>query len=165
MVGPADTIRAMPIAYRIDKQLALMTAVWDGPISAVDWREHLRATFAEPDWPSVLLNLTDLRSADLSAITDADRVEMVALYEPHAEHIRGKKSAVVAGDNFDRSREFESHNEPPGLRVIVFNDLFNACTWLGIDVSEANETFDELRRSLRNPESRCSDPGSVPDAS
>jgi hypothetical protein len=155
-----DTIRAMPIVYRIDKSLALMTTVWDGPISASDWREHLRETFAEPDWPGVLRNLTDLRSADLSAITDADRVEMVAMYEPHAEHIRGKKSAVVAGDNFERSREFESHNEPPGLRVIVFNDLFNACTWLGIDISEANETFDELRREARDPESRCSDPGS-----
>ena len=153
----------MPIAYRIDKPLALMTSVWDGPITAAEWREHLRETFAEPDWPGVLRNLTDLRSADLSALTEADRVEMVAMYEPHAEHVRGKKSAVVAGDNFDRSREFESHNEPAGLRVIVFNDLFNACTWLGIDISEANETLDELRQAARDPESRCSDPRSAPD--
>jgi hypothetical protein len=150
----------MPIVYRIDKALALMTAVWDGPITAGDWREHLRATFAEPDWPGVLRNLTDLRSADLSAITEDNRVEMMAMYEPHAEHVRGKKSAVIAGDNFERSREFESHNEPPGLRVIVFNDLFNACTWLGIDISEINETLDELRREARDPESRCSDPES-----
>ena len=154
----------MPIAYRIDKSLALMTTVWDGPITAADWREHLRAAFADPAWPGVLRNLTDLRSADLSAITDDNRVEMVAMYEPYAEHVRGKKSAVIAGDNFDRSREFESHDEPPGLRVIVFNDLFNACTWLGIDISEANEAFDELRREARDPQSHCSDPGSVPDA-
>ena len=153
----------MPIVYRIDKSLALMTTVWDGAICAADWREHLRATFADPAWPGVVRNLSDLRSADLSAITDADRVEMVAMYEPYAEHIRGKKSAVLAGDNFDRSREFESHNEPAGLRVIVFNDLFNACTWLGIDISEANETLDELRRRARDPQSRCSDPGSLPD--
>jgi len=154
----------MPIAYRIDKSLALMTIVWDGPITAADWREHLRETFADPDWPGVLRNLTDLRSADLSAITDDDRVEMVAMYEPYAEHVRGKKSAVVAGDNFDRSRKFESHDEPPGLRVIVFNDLFNACTWLGIDISEANEALDELRGQAQDPQSHCSDPGSLPDA-
>lgn len=161
---PTDTIRAMPIAYRIDKPLALMTTVWDGPITAADWREHLNATFAEPDWPGVLRNLTDLRSADLSALTEDNRVEMVSMYDPYAEHVRGKKSAVVAGDNFERSREFESRNEPPGLRVIVFNDLFNACTWLGIDISEASETLDELRRQARDLQSRCSDPGSVPDA-
>jgi len=154
----------MPIAYRIDKSLALMTIVWDGPITAAEWREHLRETFADPDWPGVLRNLTDLRSADLSAITDDDRIEMVAMYEPYAEHVRGKKSAVVAGDNFDRSRKFESHDEPPGLRVIVFNDLFNACTWLGIDISEANEAFDALRGRTRDPKSRCSDPESFPDA-
>jgi hypothetical protein len=154
----------MPIAYRIDKSLALMTIVWDGPITAADWREHLRETFADPNWAGVLRNLTDLRSADLSAITDDDRVEVVAMYEPYAEHVRGKKSAVIAGDNFDRSREFESHDEPAGLRVIVFNDLFNACTWLGIDISEANEALDELRREARDPQSHCSDPGSVPDA-
>jgi hypothetical protein len=154
----------MPIAYRIDKSLALMTIVWDGPITAADWREHLRETFADPNWPGVVRNLTDLRSADLSAITNDNRDEMVAMYEPHAEHVRGKKSAVIAGDNFDRSREFESHDEPAGLRVIVFNDLFNACTWLGIDISEANEALDELRREARDPQSHCSDPGSVPDA-
>jgi len=151
----------MPIAYRIDKPIALMTTVWQGPITAADWREHLQATFADPDWPGVLRNLTDLRSADLSAITEDDRVKMVALYEPHAEHLRGKKSAVVAGDNFDRSREFESHDEPPGLRIIVFNDLFNACTWLGIDISEANETLDELRREARAAEADCADPESA----
>jgi hypothetical protein len=155
----------MPITYRIDKPLALMTMVWDGRVTAADWREHLQATFADPDWPGVQRNLTDLRSADLSGITDDDRAEMVALYEPQAEHVHGKKSAVVAGDNFDRSREFESHNEPPGLRVIVFNDLFNACTWLGIDISEANEALDALRRQARDPQSGCSDPGSASAAS
>ena len=149
----------MGIAYRIDKQLALMTTVWDGVISAAGWREHLRSSFADPDWPAVERNLSDLRGADLTAIGENDRVEMVAMYEPHLEHVRGKKSAVIAGDNFDRAREFESHNEPPGLRTIVFNDLFNACTWLGIDIAQANETFDDLRRELRG----CSDPGSASD--
>jgi len=155
---PADTIPMMGIAYRIDKQLAFMTTVWDGAISAADWRDHLEATFTDANWPGVVRNLTDLRSADLSAITDADRAEMAAMYEPHGEHVRGKKSAVIAGDNFDRARDFESRNEPPGLRMIVFNDLFNACTWLGIDISQANATLDELRQELRG----FPDPGSVP---
>jgi hypothetical protein len=148
----------MGIAYRIDKPFAFMTAVWDGVISAADWREHLLATFADPDWPAVVRSLSDLRSADLSAITDQDRDEIVALYEPYAEHVRGTKSAVIAGDNFERAREFESRNEPPGLRTIVFNDLFNACTWLGIDIAQVNETIDDLRRELGG----CPDPGSAP---
>jgi len=154
----------MGIAYRLERPLGLMTTVWDGAITAVDWQEHLQATFDDPNWPSVTRNLTDLRSADLSAITDTDRVESVSLYGPHAQHVRGKKSAVVAGGNFDRAREFESHDEPPGLRLIVFNDLFNACTWLGIDTATAMGTLDELRTELRNGHEPRSDAGSVVDS-
>jgi hypothetical protein len=154
----------MGIAYRLDKPLGLMTAVWDGEITAEAWQEHLRKTFDDPDWPSVGRNLTDLRSADLSAITDRNRVEAVAMYGPHAQHVQGKKSAVVAGDNFDRARDFESRNEPAGLRLIVFNDLFNACTWLGIDTAAATDTLEELRSEARNGRSPSPDPGSVLDA-
>ena len=154
----------MGIAYRLEKHLGLMTTVWDGAVTADDWQEHLRETFDDPDWPAVTRNLTDLRGADLSAISDANRVESVAMYGPHAHHVRGKKSAVVAGDNFDRARAFESHNEPAGLRLIVFNDLFNACTWLGIDTSSAMDTLDELRDSTRNGDGAASDTQSVLDA-
>ena len=154
----------MGIAYRLEKQLSLMTTVWDGAISADAWQQHLREMLDDPDWPSVTRNLTDLRSADLSAISDANRVEAVAMYGPHAHHVRGKKSAVVAGDNFDRARSFESHNEPAGLRLIVFNDLFNACTWLGIDTSTALDTLEALRTEARDGRAPSPDRGSVLDA-
>jgi len=153
----------MGIAYRLEKQLGLMTTVWDGAITADDWQSHLRETFDDPDWPAVTRNLTDLRSADLTAITESTRVESVAMYGPYAQHVRGKKSAVVAGDNFDRARDFESHNEPPGLRLIVFNDLFNACTWLGIDTSTSTDTLEQLRSDLRDGQQSRSDSGSVLD--
>ncbi len=152
----------MGIAYEVDKQQALMTIVWDGAITAADWRAHLEATFADPDWPAVARNLTDLRSADVSAISESDRAEIVALYRPHADKIRGKKSAVVAGDNFDVSRRFESRNEPEGMRLIVFNDLFNACTWLGIDIPEAQATVNGLRTGIRTGAADPPDAGSVP---
>ena len=154
----------MGIAYRLERNLSLMTTVWNGAITADDWQEHLQDTFGDPDWPSVTRNLTDLSAADLSGITDANRVDAVAMYDPHAQHVRGKKSAVVAGDNFDRARSFESHNEPAGLRLIVFNDLFNACTWLGIDTTAAMDTLDELRTEARNGHASRSDVGSVLDA-
>jgi hypothetical protein len=141
-----------------------MATVWDGAITAADWQQHLQATFDDPEWPAVTRNLTDLRSADLSSITETDRAESVALYGPNAQHVRGKKSAVVAGGNFDRAREFESHDEPAGLRLIVFNDLFNACTWLGIDTGTAMDALAELRAELRGGNEPCADPGSVLDS-
>ncbi len=126
-----------------------MTIVWDGKVSVDDWRSHLREVFADADWPSGTRNLTDLRSADVSTITPEDRASIVTMYAPHADKVRGMKSAAVAGDNFDVSRDFEDQKEPAGLSLIVFNDLVNACTWLGIDKPAAQATITELRRELR----------------
>ena len=139
----------MGISYRLDKTLGLMTFVWDGTVTAADWKAHLTEIFADPDWPAGTRNLTDLRSADVSTITPADRAEIVTMYAPYADKVRGMKSAAVAGDNFDVSREFENQNEPAGLSLIVFNDLLNACTWLGIDKAAAQTTVTELRQELR----------------
>jgi len=126
-----------------------MTIVWDGKVTVDDWRGHLEEVFADPDWPAGTRNLTDLRSADVSAITPEDRASIVTMYAPYADKVRGMKSATVAGDNFDVSREFEDRKEPAGLSLIVFNDLLNACTWLGIDKTAAQATITELRQGLR----------------
>ena len=139
----------MGIAYRIDKTIGITTIVWDGLVTADDWRAHLLELFADPDWPPGLLSLTDLRSADVSTITSDDQADVLTMYGPRIDDVRGTKSAAVAGDNFEVSSEFESRKEPTGLRLIVFNDLLNACIWLGIDEAAAQATIDELRRALR----------------
>ena len=125
-----------------------MTIVWDGKVTATDWRAHLGAMFEDPEWPVGPRNLTDLRSADISTITASDRESIVEMYVPHLDKLRGMKSAAVAGDNFGPSSDFESQNQPPGLSLIVFNDLLNACTWLGVDKATAQATIAELRLEL-----------------
>jgi len=139
----------MGIAYRTDKKLGLTTIVWDGVVTADDWRSHLLEMFADPSWPPGSLSLSDLRAADLSTITGADQAEIVSLYGPRIDDVRGTKSAAVAGDNFEKSSQFESRKEPAGLRLIVFNALLNACIWLGIEEAAAEATIEELRRELR----------------
>jgi hypothetical protein len=143
------TLNCVGIAYRLDRNQGLMTIVWDGEVTAADWRAHLEAIFEDPEWPVGPRNLTDLRSADISTITGADREDIVAMYAPHLDKLRGMKSAAVAGDNFEQSSEFESQNQPQGLSLIVFNDLLNACTWLGVDKATAQATITEIRLALR----------------
>ena len=140
----------MGIAYRMDKSQGLMTIVWDGVITADDWRAHLEEMLADPEWPAGPRNLTDLRSADVSSITEADQAEVVSLYAPHLDKLRGMKSAAVAGDNFEPSTAFEANQSPTGLSLIIFNDLLNACTWLGVDKGTAQATITELRNELRS---------------
>jgi hypothetical protein len=137
------------VSYRIDRGQGLTTIVFDGKITASEWRSHLEEIFDDPEWPPGTRNLTDLRSADVSEVTDSDRAEILALYTPHLDKMRGMKSAAVAGDNFDTTREFEERKEPAGLSLIVFNDLLNACTWLGIDKTVAQSTVSDLRSKIR----------------
>jgi hypothetical protein len=145
------TLALVGIAYRLDKVQGLTTIVWDGTITPGEWRAHLEAIFDDPDWPPGPRNLTDLRSADVSGITPEDEADVLTMYLPHLDKVRGMKSAAIAGDNFDRSRDFENQQEPSGLSLIVFNDLLNACTWLGVDKTIAQSTVAELRSELRAP--------------
>ncbi len=90
-----------------------MTIVWDGKITADDWRSHLEAIFDDPEWPPGTRNLTDLRSADVSDDhrhrpgRDRDDVR------PHLDKIRGMKSAAVAGDNFESSTGVRGASKEP----------------------------------------------------
>jgi hypothetical protein len=143
------TLEFVGVSYRIDKSQGLTTVVFDGRVTGSQWRSHLEAIFEDPEWPPGTRNLTDLRSADVSEVTVSDRAEMLAMYGPHLDKVRGMKSAAVAGDNFEASRQFEERKEPAGLSLIVFNDLLNACTWLGIDKTVAQSTVADLRNEIR----------------
>jgi len=145
------TLDVVGIAHRLDKEQGLTTIVWDGAVTAAEWRAHLEAIFDDPDWPPGPRNLTDLRSADVSGISDEEEADILSMYGPHLDKVRGMKSAAIAGENFDRSRDFETQQEPAGLSLIVFNDLLNACTWLGVDKAVAQTTVTELRGRLRAP--------------
>ena len=62
----------------------------------------------------------------------------------------GRRVAVVAGKEFDRSKLFENLVKSHLLNVIVFNDLSTACTWLGIDTMETQQEIQQIHIKLRD---------------
>jgi hypothetical protein len=141
----------MGVGYRLDHELALTVTVFDGAVTGEEWRATVRALFADPSWPPGRLNLTDLRTADLSAVTGEDRAEIYALNARHAHKLVGMKSATVGGVNFENARKFERDDRSSGLRIIPFDDLGPACTWLGVDTQAIASMIDQLRREMREP--------------
>lgn len=139
----------MGIAYRLDQGLGLTLTVFDGVITGEEWRTKVRALFADPAWPPGRLNLTDLRTADSSLLTAADRNEIYAINAHHANQLVGMKSAAIAGVHFDETREFERGNRPSGIRLIAFDDLGPACAWLGIDAALVGPMITVLRDEMR----------------
>lgn len=141
----------MGVGYSLDKTLALTLTVFDGPVTGDEWRSTVRDLFADPSWPPGRLNLTDLRSADLSAITTADRAAIYAINARHAQKLIGMKSAAIGGANFETARDFERDDRSSGLRIIPFDDLGPACSWLSVDVVTVRSMIEELRGRLRQP--------------
>jgi hypothetical protein len=147
----AATEAAMGVGYQLDQQLGLTLTVFDGRVSGDEWRATVRTLFADPGWPPGRLNLTDLRTADSSALTVADRDEIFAINARHADKLVGMKSAAIGGAHFEKARRFGDADQSSGLRLIAFDDLGPACAWLGIELDTVRTSLDQIRRRLREP--------------
>ena len=139
----------MGIAYRLDHTLGLTVTVFDGKITGEEWRSAVLQVFADPGWPPGRLNLTDLRTADASLLTVADREQIFEINARYAHKLIGMKSAAIGGALFEEARAFEREDRTSGLRLIAFDDVGPACTWLGVDVNDVRPVLEELRSQLR----------------
>jgi hypothetical protein len=139
----------MGVGYKLDPELALTLTVFDGVVTGDAWRTTVREIFADPAWPPGRLNLTDLRTADLSAITAADRDEIHALNAQYANKLVGMKSAAIGGANFETARKFGNDDRLSGLQIIPFDDLERACEWLGVPVPAVAAIIEQVRHRLR----------------
>jgi hypothetical protein len=137
------------IAFRIVRGLRLTIVVFDGEVTAADWLQTIREIYAHPDWSPGPLNLTDASTADISALTLDDRVEILGADGLQVEMLEGMKSAVVSGPNFDSSQAFTGTNPDRGLKMIVFTDLDLACAWLDVDVERVRPIVADLRANVR----------------
>jgi hypothetical protein len=140
----------MGVGYRLDHELTLTLTVFDRTVTGDEWRATVREIFADASWPPGRLNLTDLRTADLSAVTRSDRAEIYEMNALNAHKLVGMKSATVGGTNFETARKFERDDRSSGLRIIPFDDLGPACSWLGVDARAVGAMITELRRHLRD---------------
>jgi hypothetical protein len=140
------------IAYRSDQGLGLTIVVGDGVVTGEDWRAHVSRMTGDPEWPIGRLGLTDLSTADTSAITGDDIREIATSFGSRGRQ-KSRKGAIVAGDAAYRSAvTFQQARGPTGLRIRIFSDLYSACEWLGISIEDVAPTVDELRLAIRTAE-------------
>ena len=69
--------------------------------------------------------------------------------EKLAAPVRDAKWAMIASETFVLAQRFGSYLEEEIRRLIVFNDLETASTWLGVDAAVVRRQVDELRAELR----------------
>jgi hypothetical protein len=139
------------IAYRCDRNRGITYAVWDGVVTIDEWLQSVQRQLADRDWPAGRLYLSDLRfGSPHPSIKEAELQHMAELYGAHLERLKVVlKQAIVAPANFKEAMLFDRFISKFPIKIIVFNDVGTACTWLGTDVKDALEVLEHLRRTLR----------------
>ena len=141
----------MGIAYRSDRALGLTIVVGDGVVTAEEWRVHVSRMISDPEWPPGRLGLTDLATADTSAITGDDIRGMATAFRSGDSKLSDRKGAIVAGDTaYGNAVTFQLTMGPTGLYIVIFSNIDDACVWLGINTDDVAPTIEELRRDIRS---------------
>jgi hypothetical protein len=139
----------MGIKYRADSEKQIIFVVWNGAVTADVWFEHIDRLIADPLWPSISSMLVDLHTAtDVSSIEEAEIEHAVALFSSVPYPLSKKKVGIVASNAFWKSRRFGDLISRFGPSVIVFNELSTACTYLGINTTEALKALRQLRADM-----------------
>jgi hypothetical protein len=150
----------MGIAYRCDKRMGVCVSVWDGVVTDEQRRQHMAILAADPEWGAGGLLLTDLTGVSAAMRPTAKQILETAadFAERLAPVVRDAKWAMVAGETFVLAQRFGSYLEEEVPRLIVFNDLATACTWLGVDGAEVGNLLEELRAEARASEASSQTP-------
>ena len=141
----------MSIGFKFIKEKRLGISVWHGKVTLAEWLDNLRRIISDPDFPSTRMQVVDLRSATGDPSIDESGIKQAAEFiGSDPVKTTGRKVAVVAGKEFNRSKLFENLVKSHFQNVIVFNDLPTACTWLGIDTIETQQEIEQIRIKLHD---------------
>ena len=145
----------MGILHQFDKQKRIAFVVWDGRVQWEDWRKHVQLLLSDPDWFQVQRFMVDLQTVtDTSGIGDEEIEEIRKIFSSDPLILAGKRTAIIASEEFRKASRFSSFVERFGTASVVFNSLDTACLFLGIDQTYARQAIQGLRAQLRYEEDR-----------
>jgi hypothetical protein len=125
----------MPIARKISKDgLFVHTSVY-GTVTAEDLISHEEAMIAEPNIRPGFCELFDASKATEIKITKEDIKRVADMDGQNIERFGGSKCAIVVSESeaFELGKYFEKISRQNYVKVIVFNSVTTAKTWLGVN--------------------------------
>jgi hypothetical protein len=135
----------MPNNYAVLNEGSAVVELWTGPVTHEELLAHERRHLSDP-----------LIKAGASALVDAERAQfgttveqvkdIAALYGQTIGRLKvGRMALLVNKETYERALVFLKEVEGYGVKVIVFNSLDIACTWLGLDVNVARTQLQILQ--------------------
>jgi hypothetical protein len=118
----------MPASYRIDLQVGVVFAVFEGRLTNEDLMDHQKRLSADPDFRPTMNRVIDLRGVTDPAVT-AFGVRTVASRRNFAS-----RCAIIAADASDAYvRMFQTLRSQRGDDVKIFSTVEDAHRWLGLE--------------------------------
>jgi hypothetical protein len=140
------------IAYRCDASLGCTFVVWDGDVTPQQWADQVQQIVTDPAFPPGPLMLGDLSTTGGAPSITTDAIEeMAARWRTAVADVGPMRWALIPGAAWDKVRQFDSELEASGVRMMVFNEAWSACKWLGVDADAARTILNDLREQLRAP--------------
>ena len=127
-----------PITRTLHDDLHLLVSTWSGAITDAEMIAAYRAAYADRRWAAGFNEVTDLRRADLRAVTtDGLRAVQLLVAESVAGFAGSFRTAILAPTDltFGLSRMYEMMAAESPEAVRVCRDVDDAAAWVGIPAS------------------------------
>lgn len=127
-----------PITHSLDEDLHLLITTWSGAVTDAEMIEGYRMAYADRRWVPGFNEVTDLRRADVRAVTpDGLRGVRLLVAESVAGFTGSFRTAVLAPTDlgFGISRMYELMSDESSESVRVCRDAADAAAWVGIPAS------------------------------
>ena len=123
----------MPVSYRIDKGLGLLTVVGNGVVTDNDLAACKDSLLSEPDLQYVTLELSDFRGSSF-AVSPKGLPDIARLHHEIFASGRATRCAVVVSSDLQYGlvRVYAQCIGPQGHEVAPFYTMFEARQWLGL---------------------------------
>jgi hypothetical protein len=138
------------MAFQCDATLRCTFVVWDADVTPEQWGDHLDRIIGDPLCPPGPLLLADLSTARGAPSITTDVIdEMARRWRAYLTDQGDMRWAIVPDGAWVKARRFEADVKGSNIHVTVFNEVWSACNWLGLDRDAALPILKDLREQLR----------------
>ena len=135
----------MPNTYAVINDGSMVVEFWTGQVTHDELLAHERRHLSDPLIKAGASVLVDAQRARFGT-TEEEIADIAVLYSRVVGKLKVTRMALlVNNETYERALVFMKEVEVYGVKVIIFNSLDIACTWLGLDVNVARKQLQALQ--------------------
>ncbi|MCS6283925.1 MAG: hypothetical protein H8K08_00745 [Nitrospira sp.] len=135
----------MPNTYAVINDGSMVVEFWTGQVTHDELLAHERRHLSDPLIKAGASVLVDAQRARFGT-TEEEIADIAVLYSRVVGKLKVTRMALlVNNETYERALVFMKEVEGYGVKVIIFNSLDIACTWLGLDVNVARKQLQALQ--------------------